>query len=196
MKTPLILLIALIGFCPTHHIQAQNASWSGTCHVTFSGKSTLHDFDGTVDSEPFAVTISDIDHPAKARASAVITVKADNMDTENEKRDAEMRKCLDTAAYPEIQASLTALTAAATQPKTGAAFPQPTVIPFTLAIKGKTLELTGSVTDWSHTEDKISFTLSFPVSLKDADIQPPSVLGVIKVKDEISVKARVSLSRK
>ena len=196
MKTLTALLIAVASLGLADSANAQTSQWSGTCHVTFGGKSTLHDFEGTVDSEPFIVTITGIDNPANAKASSVVTVKADNMDTDNDKRDTEMYKTLDTATYPEIKVSIADLTAAATKPKTGGTFPQPTVIPFTLDIKGKTLPLTGSVSDWTYAEDKISFTVSFPVSLKDADIKPPSVLGLIKVKDEITVQGKLSLTRK
>ena len=196
MKTLTALLIAVASLSLADSANAQTSQWSGTCHVTFGGKSTLHDFEGTVDSEPFIVTITGIDNPANAKASSVVTVKADNMDTDNDKRDTEMYKTLDTTTYPEIKVSIADLTAAATKPKTGGTFPQPTVIPFTLDIKGKTLPLTGSVSDWTYAEDKISFTVSFPVSLKDADIKPPSVLGLIKVKDEITVQGKLSLTRK
>lgn len=190
------LLVAAATLSHTDAAQAQTSQWRGTCHVTFGGKSTLHDFEGTVDSEPFTVTVTGIENPATAKASSEVTVKAENMETDNDKRDAEMHKTLDVSTFPEIKVSISDLTSASSKPKTGGSFPQPTVIPFTLAIKGKTLHLSGSVNDWAYTEDKISFTVSFPVSLKDADIKPPSVLGLIKVKDEITVQGKLSLTRK
>jgi len=177
-------------------VSAQSSEWGGTCKVAFAGKSTLHDFDGTVSAEPFTVTITNFENPASADASAEVLVKASKMDTGNKKRDVEMRKSLDLDTYPEISVSVKNLTAEKTNPRTSGAAPEPTVIPFTLKLKGKTHQLTGKVSDWSYADDRITCTVSFPISLSEAGIKPPSVLGLVKVKDGIAVTARLSLARK
>lgn len=73
---------------------------------------------------------------------------------------------------------------------------RPTVVPFKMTLMGKTHELSGQVSDWSYSEKAVSSTVSFPVSLKDCGIKPPNVLGLVKVKDEILVKASLALKRK
>lgn len=172
------------------------SAWDGACAVTFDGKSTLHNFTGKVKSEPFVVKIKNVDDPAKASASSTVTVKVENMGTDNEKRDKAMRKSLDATTYPEIQVSIADLVPQATQPQPGGDFPAPTVIPFALSLKGKTQQLTGAVSNWKYGADRISFTVRFPVSLKASGIKPPSVLGIVKVDDTIEVSADLTLSRR
>ena len=85
---------------------------------------------------------------------------------------------------------------AETRPAADGPVPRPTVVPFEMTLMGKTHEISGQVSDWSYSEKAVSFTVSFPVSLKDCGIKPPSVLGLVKVKDEILVKASLALKRK
>jgi YceI-like domain len=190
------LLAAILLLGATLVTRAQESEWSGTCKVQFSGESTLHDFEGSVSAEPFTVTISDMSDPAKATATSSVVVKAAGMDTGNDKRDVEMHKCMDVATHPEIVVEIDHLAVAATKPAADGAVPRPTIIPFQMTLKGKTHEVTGQVSDWSYSEKEASFTVSFPVSLKDSGITPPNVLGLVKVKDEILVSASVKLTRK
>ncbi len=176
--------------------QAQDSNWSGTCKVHFSGKSTVHDFEGTVAADPFTVTVSDLANPADATASATVVVRASGMDTGNEKRDVEMHKSMDVANHPEIVVEIDHLAVASTRPATDGPVPRPTVIPFKMTLKGKSHEVSGQVSNWSYSEKEASFTVSFPVSLKDSGIKPPNVLGLVKVKDEILVSASLRLTRK
>lgn len=195
MKTTLVTLALLLaGSAPALH--AEDTKWSGTCRVHFSGESTLHDFEGDVDTQPFTVTISGMSDPASASASSEVTVNAAEMDTGNDKRDVEMHKCMDVTAHPEITVVVDDLAVSETQPAKDGEMPRPTVLPFKLNVKGKTHQITGKVSDWSYTDGDATFTVSFPVSLKACDIKPPSVLGVVKVKDEIQVKATLHLTRK
>ena len=195
LKSLFSLLITTISLGLAAFAHADASMWTGTCKVAFSGKSTLHNFAGTVECEEFTVTITDIDNPENAKATSEVTVKAEKMDTANKKRDIAMLKCLDAATYPEIKVSVKDLSAEATQPKWDGAVPQPTVIPFSLLLTGKELQLTGAVSDWTYAEDSISCTVTFPVSLSAAGIKPPSILGLVKVNDEITVQAKLSLAR-
>jgi polyisoprenoid-binding protein YceI len=194
---PLVLsvLVVLYSFSVSPSAWGQSSEWKGSCQVSFSGKSTLHDFDGTVEAEPFTVLISNFDTPTKARASSTVLVKAAKMDTGNKKRDVEMRKSLDVDNYPEIRVSVKDLAPEATNPRLDGEVPQPTVIPFVLSLKGKTHRMTARVTGWAYAKDNISCTVTFPVSLAAAGIKPPSVLGLVKVKDEVLVTAKLSLRR-
>ena len=193
-KPSFITLIVLAGTVLAS--RADESRWSGSCKVHFSGESTLHDFEGTVAAEPFNVTISDMSDPAKATATSSVVVKAAGMDTGNDKRDVEMHKCMDVATHPEIVVEIDHLAVAATKPSADGAVPRPTVIPFQMTLKGKVHKVTGQVSDWSYSEKEASFTVSFPVSLKDSGITPPNVLGLVKVKDEILVQASLQLTRK
>lgn len=186
-----VLLLGII-----HVSKAEDTNWSGTCKVHFSGQSTLHDFEGTVAADPFTVSVSDIANPADATASATVVVRASGMDTGNEKRDVEMHKSMDVANHPEIVVEIDHLAVASTRPAADGPVPRPTVIPFKMTLKGKSHEINGQVSNWSYSEKEASFTVSFPVSLKNSGIKPPNVLGLVKVKDEILVSASLRLTRK
>lgn len=188
-------LALALAFAFTFSAFAQSSEWSGTCKVSFAGKSTLHDFEGTVSAEPFSVKVANFDTPAKALATSVVSVKAAKMDTGNEKRDKAMRKCMEVDTYPEITVSVKDLSPELTSPLMAGPMPEPTVIPFKMSLKGKTHDVSGKVSDWSYREDNISCTVSFPVSLSAAGIKPPSVLGMVKVDDRIEVSAKLSLTR-
>lgn len=199
MKTPIMnripVLAALFLASVPPVLRSQEARWTGICKVRFSGESTLHDFEGSVSAEPFTVTISDMANPGKATATSRVAVRASGMETGNEKRDAEMRKCMEVSSHPEIVVVVDHLAVAATKPAADGPVPRPTVVPFRMTLKGKTHELTGRVSDWSYSDHRVSFSVSFPVSLKESGIKPPGVLGVVKVKDEIQVKASLVLQR-
>ena len=42
--------------------------------------------------------------------------------------------------------------------------------------------------------ERVTFDLEFPVSLGEFDLKPPSVLGIIRVGDKVSVKATFTLT--
>lgn len=189
-------LAVLISLAFTLVSQAQDSKWAGSCKVHFSGQSTLHDFEGTVAADPFTVTVSDLANAADATASATVVVRASGMDTGNEKRDVEMHKSMDVANHPEIVVEIDHLAVASTRPAADGPVPRPTVIPFKMTLKGKSHEVNGQVSNWSYSEKEASFTVSFPVSLKNSGIKPPNVLGLVKVKDEILVSASLHLTRK
>lgn len=197
MKSPSLLFPVILALvvAVSQTVSAQTEKWSGSCEVTFSGASTLHDFSGKVTSEPFTVAVSGFDEPTSARVTCKVIVKAKGMDTGNEKRDEAMYKSLDVVTYPEIVVDISELKAAETQPVTDGNLPRPTVIPFTMSLKGKTHQLNGSVSDWTYDGRTVACTVSFPVSLNDSGVKPPSVLGVVKVKDEIKVSAHLRLKR-
>lgn len=189
-----LVTVLVVGTCG--NALAQSEQWGGTCEVTFYGSSTLHDFSGKVKAEPFTVSISDLQDTAKAKASSKVTVKASKMVTGNKKRDAKMYISLATKTYPNIVVEISDLTLPATKPAGDGPVPQPTIIPFTLNLKGKKQQIIGKVSDWSYSDGSISYTISFPVSLKSSGIDVPPVLGLVKVADEIRVKAKLKLKRK
>ncbi len=200
MKTTSIIGILFAAAIPGGGLlppaSAEDSAWSGSCTVRFEGKSTLHDFSGTAKAEPFILRVSGIDDPARAKATARVVVKEAGMDTGNKKRDAEMHHCLEGAKHPEIVVELNDLPIASTKPADGGTLPRPTVIPFSLLLKGRTHQVTGQVSNWSFDGTKVDCTVAFPVSLNAAGIEPPSVLGLVKVRDEIRVSARLHLERK
>ncbi|NOY00592.1 MAG: YceI family protein [Verrucomicrobia bacterium] len=195
LKPVLILSAALICFNSSHAIAQDSSKWKGACEITFFGKSTLHDFAGTVNAEPFVVTISNMTDKSNASASSKVTVKAVKMDTASKKRDANMHDVMKVSTFTDIVVDVINLKPDNTKPVFEEAVPRPTIIPFTLTIKGKKQQLTGTVSAWFYSEDTIKCTVSFPVSLKTSGIVVPTVLGFIKVDDQILVDAKLTLKK-
>lgn len=196
MKThPVIhlILVPLLLAGSSGSLYSGDNDWSGTCRVTFSGESTLHNFTGKVDSEPFTVSISQTQDLANAKASSHVVVKAAGMNSDNKKRDKEMHKCMEVTTYPEIIVDLSDLPVSETKPALDGPVPRPTVIPFTMTLKGKPQQVTGTVSNWSFNGESVDCVVSFPVSLEKSGITPPNVLGLVKVKDEIQVTAVLHL---
>ncbi|MDF1813752.1 MAG: YceI family protein [Verrucomicrobiales bacterium] len=197
MKKISILFVCFIAAFGCESSFAQVAQqWSGSCRIQFNGKSTLHDFTGNVTAEPFLIAVSNPTDPVNAAARGRVVAKAAKMDTQKPARDRKMYKVMGTGSFPDVVVDLGNLTAAATKPVAGGPVPTPTVIPFDLTIKGKTKKTIGKVSNWNYTDSKITFRVAFPVSLTSYGIKPPSVVGIVKVEDMISVTADVSLSRK
>jgi len=192
-KTIAFLLLPLLFTVPA---AAESSTWEGACEVRFAGKATLHDFTGTVTAEPFTAKITHPDDPSRANASARVVVEVDKMDTDNKKRDREMRKTLEAKRFPEIVVTAD-VTMEDLQPRQGANGPEPSVIPCTLTLMGKDHRFTASVSDWSRTADTVRFSVSFPLSLEDLGIEPPTAMGgLVRVKDRIQVSARITLEKR
>ncbi len=188
------LILAVFGlFLISGNASAQK--WSGHCEITFSGNSTLHDFTGKVSAEPFTVTTANLDDPDRATASSSVVVKVSKMNTDNDKRDAKMMEVMDAANHPTITVDVDNLKASETEPVMEGGSPRPTVIPFSLKLKGREHQMTAKVVGWRFSGDEIRCEVAFPVSLKEAGIKPPNVLGVVKVADEIEVNAKLTLKR-
>jgi len=194
--TPILIFAAAAICFKGGQASAQDAEkWSGTCAITFSGKSTLHNFAGSVQAEPFTASISNPGDTSRAGISGRVVVKVAKMDTGNKKRDVKMREAMEVSTYPDIVAEVVDWTFAAAGPAGDGSPPHPAAIPFTLMMKGKKQKLRGTVADWSATGNAITCTISFPVSLKTSGIVVPTVLGLVKVDDQIQVKAKLALGK-
>jgi len=191
-----VVLASFSLFACCGNVFGQDVKWAGNCDVSFFGKSTLHNFSGSVKAKSFTVLTSNLKDKANAKATGKVTVKASKMVTGNKKRDANMYKSLAATTFPNIVVEISDLRASSTKPVMDGPVPRPTVIPFTLYLKGKKQKMIGKVSNWSYSDTVISYTISFPVSLKASGIEVPSILGVVKVADEIQVKAKLTLRKK
>ena len=192
-KLLFILPLALsLSFCTQALGQSR---WQGKCDITFTGKSSLHGFTGTVATEPFFASVTNPGNPTKMEVVSSARVIASKMNTKNKKRDARMHESLEIASYPEITVSvdIPAGSNALLKPVLENGANRPTEIPFTMILKGKAQNLVGKVTSWKFDGSVARFSVAFPISLKASGIKVPSVLGMIRVKDRIDVTADVTL---
>jgi polyisoprenoid-binding protein YceI len=186
MKFTLLVLFGLACSAFAETIQ----SWSGKADITFDGTSTLHAWGGKVSAKPYAteVTLDDAGKPVRIKAE--VTVEAVKMDTDEAKRDENMRKAMKVTDYPLISASIdVAADKIAADGKT------PTKLPMTLTLLGKPQQVLATITNWKLIGGKATFDLDFPISMKASGISVPTVLLFIKVGDSIKVHASVTLTQ-
>lgn len=151
-------------------------TYAATADVVFRGSSTLHDFAGRVRSKPFQLALS------SNTWSAAGAVTATAMDTANDDRDKNMHRMLEAPRHPVLQGKVV-----------GAPIPtgdsaQATLL---LTIRDRSAELPVRITGWTETATQIRFHAAWNLSLKQFALQPPSVLGVIRVRDTVQLEADV-----
>lgn len=164
-------------------------TWKGTAKIDFNGTSTLHDWGGSVECEPFATTVELDDSGKPKRIKASVNLQAAKMDTANAKRDEKMRAAMRVAEFPLIVAAIEA--AADRIAPDGQT---PVTLPLTLDLLGRQQKINARISNWKNDRSNASFILEFAVSLKESGIHVPSVLYMIRVGDEVRVRATVTLS--
>jgi hypothetical protein len=179
MKILLFLILATLVHAET---------WNGTGTIAFDGTSTLHDWGGKVTAQPFKADVT-MNGDKPVRIVSTVTVKAAEMDTEEAKRDENMRKAMKVTEHPlivgKIDAKFSEVAAAGT----------PTKLPIELNLLGTQQNVTGTISNWKLSGNKATFDLEFPVSMKASGISVPTVLLFIKVGDGIKVRASVTLTK-
>lgn len=156
---------------------APACAWPASAQVRFQGTSTLHDFEGQVAAQPFMLTLTSNTWSAKGE------VLAAEMTTANTSRDRKMWNMLAASAHLRITGEI-----------------QPSLIPppegtnamLTLRIRDQTHAIPVRITDWKATADEVRFHASWDVSLKQYGLKPPSVVGVIRVGDNVHLDAQVT----
>jgi polyisoprenoid-binding protein YceI len=194
MRIPFALfatLALLLGLQTRASAQSTTAQWKGAASITFAGTSTLHDWSGTVNAQPFITTIgmTDADKPESIKAK--VEVKTAEMDTQEPKRDENMRKAMRAVDFPLVIGDFDTQFS---QLNSGSGT-SPQVLPFNLTILGKTQSATGTISNWKQKGDSASFELDFDVSMKAYGIKVPSVMLVIRVGDVVKVHAKVTLKK-
>jgi polyisoprenoid-binding protein YceI len=159
---------------------AQSATLAGKAAISFTGSSTLHDFDGKVD--PVVFTPDD----ASGQWSALVEVPVASMKTGNGWRDENMRGMLQADRYPSIRAVFAGI-------ETDALRSQPTLT-FALTIRDATHPVTAVLRHWVESAEHLEFDAEFSVSLKEYGLEAPRALFV-RVDDKVTVTVHVTLDR-
>lgn len=165
--------------------------WDGAAEIAFAGTSTLHSWGGKVNAEPFAATVVTGADGKPTSLSAAVKVKAAAMDTDNDKRDANMYRAMKVTDHPLIEGRFQDVSFASIMPdgKT------PSKLPFALTLVGKRHDVVAKVLNWKLSGDTATFDLNFSLSLKECGINVPAAMLVVKVGDTVKVSAAVKLVR-
>jgi len=183
------LLLTLSLFMLVSVLPASALDLNGTCEVAFHGSSTLHDFDGSGKCKPFTLTLAEdgMIQPAE------LGVPVDQMNTANDSRDEKMREMFDSTRHPEIVGRFAGGSLAELRSRVQAALQSKEQIPLQVKIRDIEAPVQATVTQLIDSEKTFSLDLEFPVSLKAYQLEAPSVLGLIRVSDEVRVHVSLHL---
>lgn len=167
----------------------------GSCDIRFFGESTLHGFDGQVTCQPF--TLISVAETGKSGViqQPMVEVLVVEMDTDNSARDKKMHAMFEQNNYPLIQGLFADLDPDLVLQQLQTVETTPGHLEFDLRIREISQRVQALTHDLVITPEQISFTMGFTLSLASFQLQPPSVLGFIKVDDQVQVEAKVLLQR-
>jgi hypothetical protein len=181
---PVVSLLLLLGggqiAAAAGNDPAADRKLSAVASIRFQGTSTLHDFEGTVMSQPFILALSSNSWSAEA------DVLGNGMSTAHDGRDKNMKKMIETNKHPILHATVRS---AAISPVAA------TNATLSLRIRDRLLDLPVRISDWSENAETVRFRASWELSLKQYGLKPPSVLGVIRVGDKVRLEAEVTATK-
>jgi polyisoprenoid-binding protein YceI len=166
----------------------------GTCDVRFQGTSTLHDFSGKGVCMPFNASMVRDAAGRSFLPSVEVEVPVAGMDTGNKSRDGQMREMFQADRFPRIRASVRDVDVGRLREEMGKDPEGKAPLDLLLRIRDVERKVRATAGNLEETGERVSFALEFPVSLKEFGLKPPSVLGIIRVGDKVSVKATFDLT--
>ena len=170
------------------------ATIRGACDVAFLITSTLHDVPGSARCLPFAAVLSRDAAGRQVIPSVEVDVPVAGMDTRNRSRDGQMREMFRSERYPRIHASAHDVDVDRLRVETGRGRGGNASIDLLLRIRDTERKVRATASNLKESGGQVTFDLEFPVSLGEFDLKAPSVLGIIRVGDKVSVKANFTLT--
>jgi polyisoprenoid-binding protein YceI len=125
--------------------------------------------------------------------NAVVRVPVASMDTAHSKRDKKMYRMFDSDNYPLIKGYLADFEPQFVLRQLRDKGDEPAHLSFQLRIRNVTRPVEASISELQESQQRISFVAEFPVSLSDFQLKAPSVLGLIRVADNVRVVVNVVL---
>lgn len=173
---------------------ARAGELTGGCDIRFLATSTLHDISGTVRCRPFAApVVKGSDGRARVPLVAVEAPVA-GMDTGNRSRDAQMRDMFQSSKYPTIRVSLREIDLPGLRSRMRADPNGRGPLELTLRIRDTERRVQAVARNLKESLGTAAFEVEFPVSLREFNLPAPSVLGIVRVGDKVTVIADVRVA--
>jgi len=167
MKNHLFRVVVTLALAATRSLAAPVT-------ISFEGDSTLHRFSGVAENHATEVSMS-----ADGNRMLLVTIPVRSLDTGHEGRDEQMREMFDAEHFPEIRGSAKV----ATMMDSAQA-----MVPVELTIRNQT-RIIEARKDADATDPAGNVRLSWNVSLSSFGLKAPTVIGLIRVYDEVKVTA-------
>jgi polyisoprenoid-binding protein YceI len=132
--------------------------------------------------------------PATIRGACDVDVPVAAMDTGNKTRDGKMREMFRSERFPRIHAAAHGVDVDRIREETGKDREGKASVDLLLRIRDKERKVRATASNMRESGEQVTFDLEFPVSLGEFDLKAPSVLGIIRVGDKVSVKAAFTLT--
>ena len=164
-------------------LPAQAEVWRGQAEIEFQATSTLHNFSGTAQTNPFACRVDRDGTVTVLACTAHVAVAG--MDTRHTKRDINMRRMFAADRHPAVIGVMDPIRV----DPDDLSLP----VPIHLTIREQTFTVPATLSDWQQTGTDLRFDLSLTLSLRLSGLVPPVILGFIRVGDAVQVRIRVKL---
>ena len=166
----------------------------GTCDVAFLVTSTLHDFPGSARCLPFEAVLARGAAGNPVIPLVEVEVPVAGMDTRNKSRDGQMREMFRSDRFPLIHAAARDVDVARLRVESGKGHEGKAPLDLLLRIRDVERKVGATASNLKESGEQVTFDIEFPVSLGEFDLKAPSVLGIIRVGDKVSVKATFTLT--
>ena len=166
----------------------------GACDVAFLVTSTLHDVSGSARCLPFTVRIARDASGREVIPVVEVEVPVAGMDTRNKSRDGQMREMFRSERFPRIHAEAHDVDVGRLRVEIGKGREGNPSIDLLLRIRDVERKVRATAGNLKESGERVTFDLEFPVSLGEFELKAPSVLGIIRVGDKVSVKTTFALT--
>jgi polyisoprenoid-binding protein YceI len=170
------------------------ATIRGACDVAFLVTSTLHDFPGSARCLPFEADLARDAAGNLVIPSVEVEVPVAGMDTRNKSRDGQMREMFRSDRFPRIHAAARDVDVDRLRVELGKGREGKAPLDLLLRIREVERKVRATASNLKESGERVTFDLDFPVSLGEYDLKAPSVLGIIRVGDKVSVKTTFTLT--
>jgi hypothetical protein len=166
----------------------------GACEIAFLVPSTLHDVSGSARCRPFAVRRTRDATGREVIPVVEVEVPVAAMDTRNRSRDGQMREMFRSDRFPLIRGVARDVDVGRFRADIGKDRGGIASIGLLLRIRDVERKVLATASNLRESGERVTFDLEFPVSLREFDLQAPSVLGILRVGDKVTVKATLRLT--
>ena len=166
----------------------------GECDIAFLVPSTLHDVYGSSRCQPFPVRIARDPSGKEVIPVVEVEVPVAAMDTRNKSRDGQMREMFRSDRFPRIRGEARDVDVERIRVEIGKVRGGNVSIDLLLRIRDVERKVRATASNLRESGERVTFDLEFPVSLGEFGLKAPSVLGIIRVGDKVSVKATFTLT--
>jgi hypothetical protein len=198
IRAGLLLAILVAVFSPSSSGGAKAepapASIRGACDVAFLITSTLHDVPGSARCLPFEAVLARDAAGNLVIPSVEVEVPVAGMETRNKTRDGQMREMFQSERFPRIHAAAYDVDVDRLRVELGKGHEGKAPLDLLLRIRDTERKVRATAGNLKESGEQVTFDLEFTVSLGEFDLKAPSVLGIIRVGDKVSVKATFTLT--